>query len=135
MSDSENKRPTYVKIEGNKVSFGFHFHFVEQDGFYNAFIPAFNLTFCTKDKSKLDEKAKKMAIAYARYFLNVEGIKKFALELNKKGFRTPSHNYTMTEILHDKLKSANFSNCENQKLPAAFRSSRTSESVGSFEMA
>ena len=135
MTSHENKNQTFVKIEGNKVSLGFHFHYTEQDGFFNAYIPAFNLAFCTKDESKLNEKAERMAISYARYYLKEEGIKRFALELHKKGFRANMHNLTLAEILHDKRKNANFSNFETEKTPAKWNSQRVVESVGEFEMA
>jgi hypothetical protein len=135
MKEDNPTHEAFVKIDGNKVSYGIHFHYVQQDGFFNAYIPGFDLSFCTQDREKLKERATQISTAYLRYFLNKEGMKRFALEMHKKGFiATNHHDKVMSDIMHNKSVNTKFKNYNNN-LPLFFNSSHIEELSDELEFA
>jgi len=95
----------------------------ENGKYYDCFVPAFNLKFCTDSEENITRYSKIMITSFFNYFIKKENFNSLILEIHKMGFRTEMHNFAMKEILNNKRKNANFM-IGNSSIPEEFINSK-----------
>jgi hypothetical protein len=96
----------------------------ENDGkYFDCFVPAFNLKFCTDNKEDINRYSNAMIKSFFNYYLKKENFNSLILEIHKMGFRTEMHNFAMKEILNKKKNKANFT-IGNSVVPEEFINSK-----------
>jgi hypothetical protein len=82
---------------------GFHtFYKKEKSGNYSFYIPSFDIFFGATSVEEGDKRRQILLDSYLHFWVERQGLNKFALELHRLGFRATSHNVVMGEMIKRK---------------------------------
>ena len=105
----------------------------------SCFLPGLNIYFFAIDNDTMIKKGRVLTKYYFDYFLKhtaKNGLKKLALDLNKKGFKLQSdHNSTMHKLVNKKPVKANFLRSLNDEVPENFSTASSVNQREEFALA
>jgi hypothetical protein len=129
----EMEKPTYIKIEHHKITYGFYWSWSIEGEYISAYIPAYDIYFsCKGDIEKATKRAKIMVRAFFDFWVKNQGEKSFFLQLHKLGFRTNNHNYTLKRLLNKEKFDTQFYAPER---PSSFEGFNATVQEGELEFA
>jgi hypothetical protein len=138
MAEKKIKAPTVTIIfEKGMIDVRWSFYTVthkEDDGGYSCYIPGFDIYFSAKDIDAMNKKSRVLTKLYFNHFLRdpKNGLKHFALELHKSGFKTVGGDFEMKQLLGNKHVNSKFKSMVN--LPERFASSSIIEQESNMSL-
>jgi hypothetical protein len=108
--------PPFVRIIHKKgfieVTWGYTTLWKQSDtGKFSCYIPAFDMYFSASDAEMREKKSRAMTTIFFDHFFihnKEKALKILALELNKRGFKTNTHNHDMAVLVKNKPINAKF---------------------------
>ncbi len=109
--DAMKPEDNVIMVESGKIRIRCTVSHREEEGYWNAHIPAFDIHFSSPaGEDALKKRAEIAMRAFADYWVKGKSMKDFVVKIHLLGFRTPSHDSKMHELLNNRRSSAKFNN-------------------------
>ena len=110
MNINNEEQPIFVEIvpvpnKGSiKVTVGYHTLQIKEEGssMYDFYIPAFDIFFCASSIEESKKIGQAMMDSFISFWSKNYGTSGFVQELNRLGFKTSQHNFSMFNIIKKK---------------------------------
>ncbi len=120
-----------IDLKGDKIRIDYVIQMRNEDGMVSCYMPGFDMYFSAPDNASVVAISDSMIQHFFNYWIEIEGWKRFVLQIHKLGFRSKMHNSEMQNLLNNRPSKAKFSPTKISDMSGSFPALGT-ETIAGF---